>query len=116
MIPHDSANALELHDCPACGFEHTHKFCWDAGKFWVGKVKNKFIAWIVYITIQSIALFTKIIPAQHVGTLIIVTAIVTFIFMLAGSIDAAVGNARIALEGKATKNKTEVKNETRNSN
>jgi len=110
MLDHDKTNALEKHTCPNCGHEHTHKFQWDKGKFWVGKVKNKFIAWCYYMLLQSVLLFVVLfhpkIPSEIiigiVHVIIIVSAIVTFIFMLAGAIDIAVGNAKISAELKAS--------------
>jgi len=100
-IWHDKNNALEEHICPNCYKNHTHKFQWDWGKFWKGKVSNKLIAWVVYMVLQFIALLTKTIPEAHAGTFIWVTAIVTFIFMLAGAVDTAVENMKITAEFKA---------------
>jgi len=101
MSDHDNAEALENHTCPDCGREHTHRFSWDWGKFWQGKVSNKLFAWIVYMTLQFIALLSGIIPEAAVNTLLWVSAVVTFIFMLAGAIDTAVGNMKITAEFKA---------------
>jgi len=98
----ENCNALEEHTCPECGCMHKHRFAWDWGKFVVGKMSNKFIAWTAYMVLQFVALFLKIIPDRYTGTLLWVTAIVTFIFMLAGAIDQAVANAKITAEFKAS--------------
>jgi len=99
MIPHDDQNALEEHECPQCKLRHTHKFQWDKGKFWVGKVKNKAIAWAYYMLLQTLIIFIPFVPVQ-VELVVIVSAVVTFIFMLAGAIDIAVANMKIIAELK----------------
>jgi uncharacterized membrane protein SirB2 len=91
----DNAYALEKHVCPHCGKEHTHKATWDWNKFWIGKLGNKFLSWIVYMVIQFIALLSTKVPAQYTGHIVIVSAIVTVIFMLAGALDIAVSKADI---------------------
>jgi len=98
MIQHDNANALEKHTCPKCGFEHTHKFIWDKGKFWVGKAGNIFIAWAVYMIIQSIALFTPIVNEKWTGHILIISAAVTLIFMIPGAVAKAVREAKIDIK------------------
>ena len=102
MTPYDSANALEAHECPKCGFEHTHKFCWQWGKFWVGKVSNKLLAFIVYMVLQFILLLGKFVPDNIKWITVIVSFAITGIFMLAGAIDQAVANAKITAEFKAS--------------
>lgn len=79
---------------------------WSWTKFWIGKLSNKFIAWVVYMTLQFIALLTKVIPEQYIGSLITWSGIVTLVFMLAGAIDIAVSNAAITLEAKYGNNKS----------
>jgi len=102
MISYDDANALEKHVCPGCGFEHTHKFQWDKGKFWVGKAGNIFIAWAIYMLIQMIALFTPLVKETWTGHIIIISAAVTVIFMIPGAVAKAVREAKIEI---ALKNK-----------
>jgi len=100
-IIYDENFPMEEHTCPKCGCRHNHKFIWDWGKFWLGKVSNKLIAWVAYMVLQFITMLTGKIPEANVGTFIWVTAIVTFIFMLAGAIDTAVENAKITADFKA---------------
>ena len=97
MISHDSANALETHICPNCGVEHTHKFQFDKGKFWVGKASNVFIAWAVYMIIQTFALFTPFIGDEWTGHIIWISAGVTVIFMIPFAVGKAVSNAKIEI-------------------
>ena len=97
----DSANALEEHVCPHCGERHTHRFQWDWGKFFVGKISNKFIAWLVYMVFQFIAILSEKVPYEWTGYILTVSTIVTGIFMLAGAIDIAVENAKITADFKA---------------
>lgn len=75
---------------------------WSWTEFWKGKLNNKFIAWFVYMIIQVIVIFTGKLPADQTSTIIIISAIVTVIFMLAGAIDKAVSNAQISAEFKAS--------------
>ena len=82
---------------------------WSWPKFWIGKLSNKFIAWVTYMVLQFLALLSGQIPDEHIGTLLWVSAIVTFIFMLAGAIDVAVTNAQIKLSGEAKWTNEQVK-------
>ena len=102
MIPHDSVNALEVHACPKCGFEHTHKFCWQWGKFFVGKLSNKLLAFAVYMVLQFILLLGTFVPNDIKWIIVIVSFAITAIFMTAGAIDQAVANAKITAEFKAS--------------
>jgi len=102
MVEHDNANAFEKHRCPKCGFEHTHKFKWDWGKFWQSKAQNVFIAWIVYMILQTIALFTPLVSNEYTGQILWISAGVTLIFMMPLAIGKAIGNAKIEV---ALKNK-----------
>jgi hypothetical protein len=72
------------------------KFCWH--EFWIRKTSNKFVAWVAYMVLQFIALMSNMIPDQHVGALLWVSAIVTWVYMLEGAVDTMVQNAKMSLE------------------
>jgi len=94
MLEVDGQDALVEHICPHCGMKHSHKFQWDWGKFIVGKMGNKFLAWATYMVLQFILLLTGKLT-EGVTVLLIVSASVTGLFMLAGAIDLAVSQAEI---------------------
>lgn len=74
---------------------------WSWTKFAIGKLSNKLIAWIVYMVLQFNILSNCIVPDDQKKWVIIASAIVTVIFMLAGAIDNAVSNMKINAELKA---------------
>ena len=88
-------------------------FSWT--KFWIGKLSNKFIAWVVATVLVYITLFRNgwINPESEMAILI-VWGSVTFIYMLHGAIDTAVSNAKINLEGKASVGRTTTKTTAKN--
>jgi len=104
----DEANGNEEHVCPQCGALHTHKVSWSWPKFVIGKLSNKFIAWAVYMVFQFMILFMpaqitpSFNPAEYARLIIIISAIVTIIFTLAGALDVAVSNMKMtaAFEAK----------------
>ena len=95
MIKYDSACALEKHICPECGAEHTHKVEWRWSKFFIGKLKNTFIAFATYMVLQFITLLSGKVPTEWFGHVIIVSASVTGVFMLYTAISAALSKAEI---------------------
>ena len=75
---------------------------WSWTKFWIGKLSNKFIAFVVSTTLIFIALFHNGWTNPNSETVIlIVWGAVTFIYMLHGAIDTAVANTKINAELKA---------------
>ena len=81
------------------------QFKWSWAKFFKGKCSNKFIAWIaatsviVWIIAERLAGDTAF--AVFETTALIIWGAVTVIYMLSGSIDAAVTNMKITAEIKA---------------
>ena len=71
---------------------------WNWTEFWKGKLSNKFIAFIVYMVYMFL---TSFIPNVSNNDVLWASTIVTVIFMLAGSIDTAVSNAKITADFKA---------------
>ena len=84
-------------------------FKWSWGKFFKGKCSNKFIAFLcifVLVTwVMASGLIEKLSMPFEIG-LISLLAATTIIFMLSGSIDTAVENAKLTLELKAGMQKT----------
>ena len=70
-------------------------------KFFKVKCSNKLLAWVAYMVLQYVGLLSRVIPNEWVGVLLIVTAIVTIIFMLCGPIDNAVSGMKITAELRA---------------
>ena len=72
---------------------------WSWTKFWIGKLSNKFMAFLVYMVYMFLTTFTS----SSINNLVLYTStVVTVIFMLAGAIDQAVANAKITAEFKAS--------------
>ena len=75
---------------------------WSWTKFWIGKLSNKFIAWVVSTVLVFITLFHNGWTNVNSETVILVVwGAVTFIYMLHGAIDIAVENMKISAELKA---------------
>lgn len=74
---------------------------WSWSRFFVGKLGNKFIAWIV----TTVITFTLVHNATSLSdknafVILIIWGIATIVFMLAGAIDVAVNNAKINADFK----------------
>jgi hypothetical protein len=110
----------ETIKCPNCGLcgncgrcnadKHEDEVKWSWSKFFIGKLSNKFIAWLVFTVIIFIAMFTQssvmdVVVQRFVW---IIYGAVTIIYMLSGAIDKAVGNMQIKanLSAGAKLNKT----------
>ena len=89
---------IENDKCPFCGFDLGFQWSWT--KFAIGKLSNKFLAWVFSSILVWAAMFTGIVNGDHTTVVIIVWGTLSVIFMLAGAIDTAVKNAQIKLELK----------------
>jgi len=79
-----------------CDYQKTcTKKKWSWSHFWIGRADNKFIAWFVYMILQFIVLLFSKLPDNIKGLIIIVSAIVTIIFMFGVAIDKAIERTEI---------------------
>jgi hypothetical protein len=65
------------------------------------KLKNEFLAWIVYMAIQIATLFFKLVPNEFIGKIITWSGIVTVCFIFYCPLKIAISNMKINAELKA---------------
>lgn len=84
-----------------CDMDKDVKWSWP--KFFIGKLGNKFFAWVMSTVLVYNLLMSDhaVTSAENEKIVLIIWGVVTVIFMLAGALDVAVSNMKMTAELKA---------------